>query len=748
MVTVFMRRLIILFCLLSTISLQAQNVTIIDSSHYSSVFGEVRNFRVFLPPEYEKNQKARYPVIYFFHGWSQRYFGITRGDGYDTGDQNDGDTIAKFVANHDVIVVKWDGFNLREGDEYNLRPYNIGPVETHRQFPLYFPELVRFIDSNYRTVPDREHRAVSGLSMGGFMAFWVGGKYPDLVCAAGNFCGSPEFVNGPKEFPAEYRHIDMYKNYGGMKIRLNYGDEDFIRAYHRDMNRIFPYIMDNYEFGIYKAAHSSCGLGEMFTFILNTFENPPKKPEKWHHIDVYPDFSVWGYDVYSDRNLPGFTILENVNDRGFRSSVREFLPDGELMPYVTMSVTTNPIYGKEAEYVINDINLTTQESRRYRTRSDTEGRLKITVDGYLHDIGINEAGDAPNLSVGSFKVENMPWAAPMKKVDILVSIANKGDSKADGVKVELLTTHENVKVISAKSNPGSIDRNEIVKLRIPFTFYVEADSIDVARFKLRITYDREREWVDFIEVPIRADKPAFTNIKIADGLEYTVALAGTTKTSQIMGIGNGDGIANPGESIVVLVKEPGEDFYRQTGLYTSDAYVNPNGIHHRMSNNWAMYDHVGASEKISVPVISSNCPEHYTIEFFAEYWLPDYPDHIINRGKASVTVKGTDTKPPQIQWVSVHGNNVLEAKVFDGGAIDFVTAKLRYKKSNFTDYPHEDFSISLNDDGIDGDRIKGDFVFSIRIPDQQFGLFTAGIEAGDAFGNKGMKDFPDVFYVH
>ena len=325
----------------------AEEVTIIDSRHYSSVFGEVRNFRIFLPPGYENNPQSRYPVIYFFHGWSQRYFGITQGGGFDKGGDNGGDNIANFVSGHDVIVVKWDGFNIREGDEYYLRPYNISPVETFRQFPMYFPELVRYIDSNYRTIPDREHRAVSGLSMGGFMTFWVGGKYPDMVCAAGNFCGSPEFIIGPKAFPVEYRHIDMYKNYGGMRIRLNYGNEDFIRAYHHDMNKIFPQIMDNYEYGIYEAAHSTCGLGEMFEFIMRTFENPPRKPATWHHIDVYPEFSVWGYTVSTDRIVPGFTIIENVNARGFRSSVREFLPDGEIMPYVKVSVTTTPIYGKE-----------------------------------------------------------------------------------------------------------------------------------------------------------------------------------------------------------------------------------------------------------------------------------------------------------------------------------------------------------------------------------------------------------------
>jgi hypothetical protein len=90
---------------------QASNrVTIIDSVHYSQVFGEPRNYRIFLPPGYSNAPGKRYPVIYFMHGWSQRSFG----DGgqeyaqFDKEDDNKGDNIANFVSSNDVIVVKSD----------------------------------------------------------------------------------------------------------------------------------------------------------------------------------------------------------------------------------------------------------------------------------------------------------------------------------------------------------------------------------------------------------------------------------------------------------------------------------------------------------------------------------------------------------------------------------------------------------------------------------------------------------------
>ena len=140
-----------------------------------------------------------------------------------------------------------------------------------------------------------------------------------------------------------------------MNLRLNYGDKDFIRSYHQDMNRIWPQVMDNYEYKIYDAEHSTCGLGEMFGFLFKTFNNPPPRPLRWDHIDVYPEFSVWDYKVSSDRNVPGFTILENVDKRGFRCSVREFLPDGEILPFVKLSITTPALYEKNQMYIINDV---------------------------------------------------------------------------------------------------------------------------------------------------------------------------------------------------------------------------------------------------------------------------------------------------------------------------------------------------------------------------------------------------------
>jgi len=732
----------------NVLPLHAGDVIIIDSRHYSNVFGEMRNYRIFLPPDYNENPQKRYPVIYFLHGWSQRYFGIgpIYSDPYEEGTDNKGDNIANFVSTHDVIVVKSDGYNKDPEEEYYLRPYNIGTrkqVETYRQFPVYYPELVNYIDATYKTIPDREHRAISGLSMGGFMTYWIGGKYPQLFSAAGNFCGSTEFFVGPRTFPVEYHHKYMFKNYGGMNVRLNYGDQDFIRSYHEDVNRVWTQVMDNYDFKIYNAAHSTCGLGEMFGFLLNTFNNPPAKPLKWAHIDVYPEFTVWDYNINTDRNVPGFTVLENVDKRGFRCSVREFLPDGELLPFVNVMVTTPPIYDANQLYTVNDLDSRTLKSVRNAIMSDNTGRLKIKVDGSLHEIGINRMKDKPNICLASFKIENMAWATTGKEVILSIRLLNKGGAAGKNIKATLSATRNTTDIGKNSSYFGNIGIDEIQDGIDKFKFIIKTDSIEIVQFRLTIQDDLKNEWNEFFEIPVRRDLAEITDFVISDGRKFTVSRSGNDTETAVFGTGNGDGVANPGESIVILVKDHGT--LRRTDLICSDKYVNPFGLNRRKSDEWFEYDYVGASNKYSVPLIASDCPEDHTLEFFAEYWLPDYPCHIIKQGKIKIQVKGKDTTPPELCWVQIPGDNILMAKLSDGSKIKNVKAKLILR---IKDEPEKSFYVELNDNGLNGDLSANDNVFSVKLARQNLGFYRILVEATDSYGNTMIEEAADKFLLH
>ena len=53
-------------------AVSAAEALVQDRTHESQVLGESRNYRIFLPPDYGTSNK-RYPVIYWFHGHSERH---------------------------------------------------------------------------------------------------------------------------------------------------------------------------------------------------------------------------------------------------------------------------------------------------------------------------------------------------------------------------------------------------------------------------------------------------------------------------------------------------------------------------------------------------------------------------------------------------------------------------------------------------------------------------------------------------
>ena len=732
-------------------------VEIKDLYHYSSIFSSQRNYRIFLPPGYNENTKKRYPVIYFFHGWAQRYFG-SMGAGYsnyDKGDENNGDNIEKFVSENDVIVVKIDGLNQFSPEPLNLSPYNVSTVTTFRQFPAYFKELIHYIDGHYRTIPDREHRATSGLSMGGFMCFWLAAKYPDMVSAAGNFCGSTEFSAGPFEFPVKYAHAEMFDNFKGVSIRMHNGTRDRLRFYHQDMNRLLLNAVPQYEFKIYDASHTTCGLGDMFGFIMKAFESPLPLPEQWDYIDIYPFFEVWDYKIETNRNRAGFTILENVNQNGFKVAVRNFLPDGELMPNVSVNVMTSPRYKKNQEYHITDVDLRSLIKKTYMVNSDSDGRLSIETNGSLHQIGISERNGSPNLCIANFTIDNMEWAETGKDIALTIHILNKGAGNASGIKGEIVALSDSLEVIEAIGKLQELPGLSIDKLKGKFKVKNNKSGVEIAKFKLILKDEAGLEWEEEFELRFKDPVDEITDFVIADGKEMTVVKAAVDSVSGIVGAGNGDGIANPGETIVILVKEGGK--YLRTNAYTLHPQINAQNTNIRISDSWQEYDHIGGSFKYTKPVISSEEASGKDIWFYIEYWLPANHiisgKHIIKKGKIKIEVKGKDETPPQIQWLQVLTNDRIEARVYDGIGVDKVLLTFipneeasTIKHVNWDKVPNA-FQVELVDTGLDGDAVKGDGVYSRKIENQPSYFYDLKLKMIDSAGNIGVVDWPEVVFL-
>jgi hypothetical protein len=693
---------------------------VLDLKHYSRVFGEDRNFRVFLPPDYDRAQQKRYPVIYFFHGHSERHNQPPRNrSGYDSGEEYGGDNIAGFVGSHDVIVVKWDGYNPRTPGEDYPRPYNIRP-ETHRQFPLYFPELVRHIDSNFRTIADRDHRATAGLSMGGFMSFWIAGTYPHLVGSASNFMGSSEFYVGPNGFPSEYRHTEMYRNYEGLRTRIVIGSRDFIRWYHRRMNAVWDFTRPHHEHEQFDWDHGTPGMAKTLGFHMDSFRDPLPRPSLWHHIDVYPTFDIWGYSVQSDRRRPGFTVMENVTSAGFRSAVREWLPDGALMPSVAVRITTDALYQPGRRYWITDVNLSTGEVRQGRQTADEAGRLRFSIDGHPHEIGASDEA-RPILTASGWRVAGAPWATAGRPVRLAFTILNKGAAEARNIRATVESPNSGVTLEKRELTLARLAPGESAESRQEIALTVNDPDREIVKLVVRVQGAEVP-----LEIPLFRDVSELPDFVVADGADLPVWERAVNRGARVVGTGNADGVAGRGETVAIAVRD-GQAF-RLAEAFTSHPCVDSS---RRVSDPWGGYDSVGASAKSSLLLLSASCPEGSEIPLLVRYQLPDKPEHRLREAVARLQVKGRDQTPPQAEWAAVREWNLLEVKIRDGGKVRSALATLRMGDAVI--------DVRLNDEGRDGDLSAGDRIFSGLVPNPAPGVYNLTLAAEDEFGNSAKE---------
>lgn len=144
---------------------------------YSDVCGEYRRAWVYTPAEYSTNPKNRYPVLYLQHGGGEDETGWLYQGFMDVILDN---LIAEGKAEPMIIVCNCNACNYagqegRGGDE--------------AFYDMMIKDCIPFIDSNFRTLSDRDHRAVAGLSWGAKNAYDLGLGHPELFSAVAGFSG-------------------------------------------------------------------------------------------------------------------------------------------------------------------------------------------------------------------------------------------------------------------------------------------------------------------------------------------------------------------------------------------------------------------------------------------------------------------------------------------------------------------------------------------------------------------------------
>jgi enterochelin esterase-like enzyme len=126
-------------------------------------------FRVYTPPGYATNSTQSYPLVISLHGIGGNP--QQRANTYVS-------TLDTRINSGELLPMIWlfpDGQNNSfYGDAF----------DGHKQaYSHIIGEALPYVDANYRTIPDRDHRAMEGFSMGGFGASMYTAKHPELFSA-------------------------------------------------------------------------------------------------------------------------------------------------------------------------------------------------------------------------------------------------------------------------------------------------------------------------------------------------------------------------------------------------------------------------------------------------------------------------------------------------------------------------------------------------------------------------------------
>ncbi len=171
--------------------------------YHSSVTGTWRHALVYLPPDYD-TAKTRYPVLYLQHGGGEDESGWIR-----QGKANFIlDNLIAGGSTRPMIVVMANGYATRVGyvvPDLTGKPF-LGPdfIKVMQERMGAFEDdmtqaLIPFVDKTFRTIADRDHRAMAGLSMGGMETFQVTFNHLDLFSSIGGFSGAGNpFLTGTK----------------------------------------------------------------------------------------------------------------------------------------------------------------------------------------------------------------------------------------------------------------------------------------------------------------------------------------------------------------------------------------------------------------------------------------------------------------------------------------------------------------------------------------------------------------------
>jgi S-formylglutathione hydrolase FrmB len=227
-----MKSIILFILLLSFLQLSAGKVDTI-AIYSTSMKKEIK--AVVITPNNYKKSRTRFPIVYLLHGYSGNY--------------------AQWIEQAPQLKQKADELQLiivcPDGGYGSW--YLNSPVDSSFQYETFTSkELVNYMDANYKTIADKKHRAITGLSMGGHGGLYVSIRNKEVFSMAGSICGGVDI----RPFPNNW---DLKKRLGDTTCcKQNWENYTVMNVVNNLKNGELQLIID-------------CGLGDFFLDVNRAF---------------------------------------------------------------------------------------------------------------------------------------------------------------------------------------------------------------------------------------------------------------------------------------------------------------------------------------------------------------------------------------------------------------------------------------------------------------------------------------------
>jgi len=343
---------------------------VVELTISTPAFSTPTKVHVDLPTGYDDAPTRRWPVSYFLAGTQNTYKSFNS--------VVDGVELTK---DYPSIVVSPNGDSGYWSDWYNDGAGGPPMYETY-----VIDQLLPLIDAHFRTIADRAHRVLAGVSMGGYGAMMLAARHPDLFSAVSSISGTVDSnlaLNGavlslssalqggkydaiygsrvtqevrwhghnPADLTDNLRTLDLQVRTANGKLNPGIGENPLSAdaascvvetgvyqasvSFHGILEtQGVPHLWKDYGPGCHTVPNFKREITDTLGVFTKLLAHPAAEPTAFDYASIEPAFDVWGWHVAADPQRPlEFLRLKNVRSTGLA-----------LTGSGTTTVTTPPLF--------------------------------------------------------------------------------------------------------------------------------------------------------------------------------------------------------------------------------------------------------------------------------------------------------------------------------------------------------------------------------------------------------------------